>query len=402
MNDHSHFEELAALLAGGHLSDEELQNLQSHAETCPLCKGAMGDFRELLRFGLPLAQSRVRSTLNMIMTRPNPGARERFIRRASLEGIEFSPEVNRPEASRRPYFIFAGAGVGALAAIVVTVLYFSHHLAVIPRPFNQRDSALARQQLGPLLQQNSALEATISRLEHTLAEQQRENTSLRAQVAVMTEATNNSRANKQLSAEATASGRSIEEAKAQQEKLLADTRAELARLKQALASDQASLVADQIRINELSERVKTAKTNASLALAGGDVRNVMGARQLHVVDVRDTGPDGKPGKAFGRIFMTEGKSLVFYAFDLNDQGKNGAKKTFQVWGQQQGKAGSLRSLGFLNVDSKTQQRWALKTTDVAAFKQIDSVFVTVEPQGGAKTPSGQRLLFAYLGQANHP
>jgi len=143
-------------------------------------------------------------------------------------------------------------------------------------------------------------------------------------------------------------------------------------------------------------------TQRQFMTASGDVPNLMGARQLHVVDVRDTGPDGKPGKAFGRVFLTEGKSLVFYAFDLGDPAKNGAKKTFQVWGQQEGKAGSLRSLGFLNVDNKTQQRWVLKTNDAAAFKEINSLFVTVEPQGGAKTPNGQRLLFAYLGEANHP
>jgi hypothetical protein len=139
-----------------------------------------------------------------------------------------------------------------------------------------------------------------------------------------------------------------------------------------------------------------------LASAGGDVPNLMGARQLHVVDVRDSGPDGKPGKAFGRIFLTEGKSLVFYAFDLNDPARNGSKKTYQVWGQTEGKAGSLRSLGLLNADSKAQQRWVLKSNDTAAFKEINSIFVTVEPQGGATTPSGQRLLFAYLGEANHP
>ena len=34
MSDHSHYEELAALAAGGHLSDEELTDLQRHAETC--------------------------------------------------------------------------------------------------------------------------------------------------------------------------------------------------------------------------------------------------------------------------------------------------------------------------------------------------------------------------------
>ncbi|WP_433968574.1 hypothetical protein [Tunturiibacter gelidiferens] len=73
-----------------------------------------------------------------------------------------------------------------------------------------------------------------------------------------------------------------------------------------------------------------------------------------------------------------------------------------MWAQQEGNAGSLRSLGFLKADNRMQGRWELKSADHAALKQINSLFVTVEPQGGAKTPSGRRLLFAYLGEANHP
>jgi hypothetical protein len=34
-------------------------------------------------------------------------------------------------------------------------------------------------------------------------------------------------------------------------------------------------------------------------------------------------------------------------------------------------------------------------------KKIDSVFVTVEPAAGAKQPTGQKMLYAYLGEANH-
>jgi hypothetical protein len=35
-------------------------------------------------------------------------------------------------------------------------------------------------------------------------------------------------------------------------------------------------------------------------------------------------------------------------------------------------------------------------------KAINSVFVTVEPAAGIKQPSGQKLLYAYLGAPNHP
>src|ERR1700730_3947834 len=126
MSDHSHYEELAALAAGCELSDEELTDLQRHAETCAECKDAVSEFRDVVHLALPLAQSPFRRYINMIMSRPDPGARERFIRRASLEGIAFSPEVRRPAPLRGPRLSFAAAGAGVLAAIVSAVLYISH------------------------------------------------------------------------------------------------------------------------------------------------------------------------------------------------------------------------------------------------------------------------------------
>jgi anti-sigma factor RsiW len=150
MSDHSRYEELAALAAGGHLSGDELTDLQRHADTCAQCKSAVAEFREIVQFGLPLVQSPFRRSVNMIMSRPDPGARERFIRRASLEGIAFSPEVKRPAHSQWPRFTLAAAGACGLAVIVTAVLYFSHH------PMQER------QQLDRLAQQNSALEVTIS------------------------------------------------------------------------------------------------------------------------------------------------------------------------------------------------------------------------------------------------
>ena len=139
-----------------------------------------------------------------------------------------------------------------------------------------------------------------------------------------------------------------------------------------------------------------------LLAAGRDVRDIMGARQLHIVDVHDSDSKGKDRLAFGRIFYSEGRQLVFYAFDLNEAKIQNAKHTFQVWGQQEGSTGPARSLGFLISDDKTQKRWALKVSDAQLLKEVDSVFVTLEPAAGGKQPSGQKMLYAYLGEANHP
>src|ERR1700722_756801 len=412
MSDHSQYEELAALAAGGYLNDEELREFQRHAETCAECRNAVSQFGELVHFGLPLVQSRLRRGISMITSRPNPGATQRFLKRAVAEGIQFSPDVQKPKSFHGFHLSFAAAA-GVLAALLI--VFLSGRLPVrAPIQGQNQVGTQAQQLLEQLTRQNSLLDATVSRLEHTLAERQQETEGLRAQLATQDAATTSARQDKQqaLSVAALSASRdaqSLQQAEAHQqvlEKQLADAGTELARLNQARASDQAELVAQQVQVNELSQQLKTATTNTDmerqLASAGKDVRDLMGARQLHVVDVRDTDPNGKAGKAFGRVFLTEGKSLIFYAFDLTDAKKINAKQTFQVWGQQEGKASSLRSLGFLYVDDKTQRRWALKTDDPAAVKEIDSVFVTLEPEGGAKKPSSQRLLYAYLGEANHP
>ena len=100
MSDHSQYEQLAALAAGGYLGDEDLRDFQTHAETCAQCRDAVAQFGELVHFGLPLVQGRLRRGISMITSRPNPGATQRFLKRASAEGIQFSPDVQNRNPPR--------------------------------------------------------------------------------------------------------------------------------------------------------------------------------------------------------------------------------------------------------------------------------------------------------------
>jgi anti-sigma-K factor RskA len=79
-----------------------------------------------------------------------------------------------------------------------------------------------------------------------------------------------------------------------------------------------------------------------------------------------------------------------------------AKRGFQVWAVPEASKNSSRSLGWLRVDAKAQGRWVLKVENPELVKQINSVFVTLEPAAGGKQPSGPKMLYAYLGAANHP
>jgi predicted nucleic acid-binding Zn-ribbon protein len=189
---------------------------------------------------------------------------------------------------------------------------------------------------------------------------------------------------------------------------LAKLQEQAAKLKSEAADARATYIADQIKMRELGEELadKTAavERNGQLLQRDRDIRDLMTARNLHIFDVFDTDAKGKTRPAFGRIFYTEGKSLVFYAYDLNDAKVQNANYHYRVWGSQEAQKDKMTSLGVFYSDDKSQRRWVFKCDDPKILSQIDSVFVTLEPAGsGSLQPKGQKLLDAYLGGlANHP
>src|SRR6266478_5734317 len=137
-----------------------------------------------------------------------------------------------------------------------------------------------------------------------------------------------------------------------------------------------------------------------------DIRELMGARKLYIADVFDVDGSSRTQKPFGRVFYTQGKSLIFYAFDLDRQPGVVNASTFQVWGQRetpQGEPASPMNLGILYMDNETNRRWVMRFDDPKQLTEIDAVFVTVEPKGGSHKPTNKPFLYALLrNQANHP
>jgi hypothetical protein len=137
-----------------------------------------------------------------------------------------------------------------------------------------------------------------------------------------------------------------------------------------------------------------------------DIRELMGARKLYIADVFDVDSVSHTRKPFGRVFYTQSKSLVFYAFDLDHQAAVKTAGVFQVWGQRDAEASSAphpMNLGILYMDSESNRRWVFRSDDPKQLADIDAVFVTVEPHIGSPKPSGKPLLYALLRkEANHP
>jgi hypothetical protein len=137
-----------------------------------------------------------------------------------------------------------------------------------------------------------------------------------------------------------------------------------------------------------------------------DIRELMGARKLYIADVFDVDGSSQTQKPFGRVFYTQGKSLIFYAFDLDRQPKFVNASTFQVWGQREAPQGEQvlpMNLGILYMDSESNRRWVMRFDDPKQLAEIDAVFVTVEPHGGSPKPTSKPFLYALLrNEANHP
>lgn len=189
----------------------------------------------------------------------------------------------------------------------------------------------------------------------------------------------------------------------------ANTETELAKLQSVQETNESVSIAQQQEIRELTEKLAEQAAaidrETQLLSAGRDIRDLIAARNLHIIDVYDTDSRGKTNRAFGRVFYTEGKSLVFYAYDLTSKHSKAGAYAFYVWGKKDGEPHLARNLGLFSIDGKAQQRWVLTITDPKILAEIDSVFVTVEPtdQKRSGQPTGKPLLSAFLGTpANHP
>lgn len=163
----------------------------------------------------------------------------------------------------------------------------------------------------------------------------------------------------------------------------------------------------QAQVNELTaslrDKDQEIARHEELLQHDRDIRNLVGARDLYIAEIYDVAKTGKTQKPFGRVFYTQGKSLVFYAYDLDQQPGVKLASTFQAWGRKGVDQQHDINLGIFYQDDQNMKRWILKSNDPATLAQIDAVFVTVEPNGESSKPSGKPLLFTYLRLTpNHP
>ena len=413
MQKHEHFEELIALAAIGQLSVEEHGELLEHLRGCDGCRRASNQFDFILD-QLPLPES----SANHRDLQQLQGAsyRQRFLQRASAEGVRFTPEALGEKRRRiatsffrnwRPYALGVASAVAVMvvASVVVlpNVLSRLMDTQVTASALKPADRATADAQVSSNSGSANLGSAAVARLQQANTDAERRLDALQGELA---RAQTNYQQLLQESERWKEQAAQLQSEGQQDEQQLGQANARIEKLDKDNSQLTASLVTQQFHIKELLEEVENQKAaverEQQLTAAASDVRELMGARNLHIIDVADLDGQGKSKKSFGRVFYTEGKSLIFYAFDLSQKG-SASRISFQAWGQSQRASNSVKNLGVFHVDDQVQKRWVLRVDNPELLKSVESVFVTVEPAPGRDKPSGQKLLYAYLGtQANHP
>lgn len=423
--DHHKFKELAALAQRGALSASERFDLELHLQVCPSCRQAYDEYSLISTQGMDFLAA-VYDEGSSHETWDNRPAREKLLARVRGAGrSQPNPKTEVvPINGTLPGWsnLIAPWGKIALAACVLVALsagayHLVSHLDIAKHwrapsaTENLQASALNQKQSDDLLASDRA---QIDRLQVQASKAQLDVTRLKdalhaaeARSAVLAAGNHDRDAEiHQVTAERDRLASQLHDA--EQSNLLLQT--ELTDLRNERDRVVLRSTSLQSKIDDLTaathEQDRRLQDDEQYLASDRDIRELMGARKLYIADVFDVDSGSRTRKPFGRVFYTQSKSLIFYAFDLDRQPGVKTASAFQVWGQRDAETGEKNratNLGILYMDSESNRRWVLRLDDPKQLAEIDAVFVTVEPHGGSQKPTGKPFLYALLRkEANHP
>ena len=427
MAPHEEFLELCAVSLSGELTGEERRKLEEHLKSCASCREALEQFKASAKATIPAAAKHeveaAASDSSFSVERAEAAFFSRFDREGGFDGpkARFPVEgVHRPNGLESN--IAVGAGWGQLWMPFAAILLLCTALGVASYRIGMKKGVETASAVPAASATQGSLEARLSDAGHERQELlagiaardqaiaelkkkiQEQPAATQPQKPVTSSEQNNPTAQagagnaprlealqKQLDAE--------EQARSQQVARVSELEAKVADLSKQL-QESGLTIAQQRR--QLDEKEATLNQERELLEHDRDIRDLMGARKLYVVDVYDVGGAGT-NKPYGRVFYTLGKSLIFYAYDLDQAPGVRNASTFQAWGRRGPNKDRALSLGVFYEDNAANKRWVVKFDDPKSLAQIDGVFVTVEPDAHSNTPRGKQVLFAYLNvNPNHP
>lgn len=428
---HDEFLGLCAISTTGELSEEERKRLKEHVATCSQCQQALTEFEAAANIGAPLVAAEIvaleppAEVLSLVEVRNSPSLEEadRLTKDAGDRNGQVGFFPARAKGYRRDQLNWSHVWMPfatAVALIIALAIYtyqtgrrHGTNMAQATRDAVNLEGQLdaLEERLSDTGHEREVLQAQLRERDHLIRQlrQQMQTQSAELEQARNTEA----KLQRSIQADQSANVQTAQRRSALNQQLdaaeisLRKAQRQLDSLEQAREQDdaRAESLSDQVKdlYGQLRDREQTVNQQQEMLSEDRDIRDLMGARNLYIAEVYDVARDGTTRKPYGRVFYTKDKSLIFYAYDL--EGQPGVKKssTFQAWGQDTPDHQHALNLGIFYQDSPAQKRWVLKFDDPHKLEQINAVFVTVEPLGGSREPSGKRLLFASLRiDPNHP
>lgn len=426
MGPHEEFLELCALSAGPGLTPEGRARLNEHLAGCPECREAAREFEAIVSEAVPaLAEDLAPQSESDDPSFSPESAEASFLQRLSEEEEKSRAEYRNAEPWLSPlvlrrshrfrrtfdrYHFWMPLAAGLILCVSLAILTYrlgtqrGYFLAANQQPGSVPLASPPQGSLEGALRERDAAAAMLAEKDKAIAELRREiaaksgeNAKLHAAEAEQQAAlANTNKINNQMTAE---HGQALEQARASQEAFEA-SQTRLKHLEQERSEDIAHAATLEAKVAEMSRSLAEQKQMnedlQELLVKDRDIRELMGTRELYITEVRDVLTTGETRKAFGRLYYSKGKTLIFYAYDLNDL--PGLKKTssFQVWGNRGPDRNQALRLGVFSEDNASKKRWVMKVDDKRTLDQIDAVFVTIEPPGGSNKPSGTPLMYAYL------
>ena len=437
--EHDKFKNLCALAVSASLAPQELAELRAHLQVCAECRDVLLQYHVLTTEGMvtltdayverePLSWDDVPSRGRLLASIADQ--EQAVAAEASSASLlrPSAPDLLIPGSPiARPSFARPVARMAVAAGLVFALVFGAYQLGLrrtissAPSSPTLGSEVSGENPLQALTNQKRQADEAAASLEKKLAQLQAENSEkelalakLRSELRALEEHSNELTAsNGQADAQVRALSQQRDALNGQLQaasQAYEAQKAELAGLR--TEHDQATLRTSTLeaKIDDLNaanrdqeRRLKDAEQYLS---SDRDIRELMGARKLYIADVFDVDGTSRTQKPFGRVFYTQGKSLIFYAFDLDREPGVVNASTFQVWGQReapQGEQPSPMNLGILYRDNESNRRWVMRFDEPKQLAEIDAVFVTVEPRGGSHKPTSKPFLYALLrNEANHP
>jgi len=437
LDDHERFKELGALASTGALSAEEQAELQGHLQICEGCREAYGQYRLLVRCAVPMLAAEFSHPADQV-TWDSSKAREKLFARVQAAERRKSFETHyrsavKPQLTLLSHiFGIAPVRLALAAGLILALSLGAYRLGRRAAAGAKRAQASAEERYQELWAERrsadelfGAQKKKLTELSEKSLQEELELTELRSALGVLEDREKgltemNSTAEKrarELEATNSAAQDQLRAVLQQRdtlnarlrdtEKAYANLQAELVNLRNQLDQTGEQTASLQSRIEELTaanhDLARKVRNDEQYLDSDRDIRELMGARNLYIADVFDVDGASRTRKPYGRVFYTHGKSLIFYAFDLDRQPGVKNASAFQAWGWKESGESKPVSLGILYMDNEANRRWVLRCDDPKQLAEIDAVFVTVEPHGGSQKPSGKPFLYALLRrESNHP